>query len=139
MGGFVEDGFLYHAEDWRVLVKSKLHGLRIGTIPDALVWYKAEPWRNQINWRKTDLWGARGRVVELVREHHGSEVALLLKFAQGLLFEQQQPAAPRPQPTASQPQANRQSANAQPSAREAQVRSPKPQQATSKPRQVASR
>ena len=102
-GGFVEDGFLYHAEDWRALVQAKLHGLRIGTVPEALVWYKAEPWRNQTNWRKGDLWGARTRISELVRAHHGNEVASILRLAQGLLFT---PLARQAAPVAEPPAGN---------------------------------
>ncbi|MBS7544284.1 glycosyltransferase [Ancylobacter oerskovii] len=104
-GGFVEDGFLYHAEDWRALVRAKLKGLRIGTVPEALVWYKAEPWRNQTNWRKGDLWGARTRISELVREHHGNEVASLLRLTQGLLFTPTARQAPPPAPAETPPAA----------------------------------
>lgn len=86
IGGFDQLGYLYHAEDWSFLAKASLSGLRVGSIPEPLIWYRAEPWRNLVNWRKSDVWGARSRVANLYQKELPGGVGLTLKYAQSAWF-----------------------------------------------------
>lgn len=83
LGGFDDFGFLYHAEDWRLLCKAKALGVRMATIAEPLVWYRAEAPSGTPNWRKKDVAGARFRAVEALSRDLPEEVRHLLLYLSG--------------------------------------------------------
>lgn len=57
IGGFEEEGILYPAEDWRFLNKAVSRGLKLGVVPEALVYYRLDLEQDQNNWRKMNIFG----------------------------------------------------------------------------------
>ncbi|WP_193316461.1 glycosyltransferase [Methylorubrum populi] len=83
-GGFVVDGRFNHAEDWRFFVKAETQGLRIGVIPEALLWYRAEPETYGGGWRKRDRGGALDRAA--LAYCRGGDEDKFVRLAQGLFW-----------------------------------------------------
>ena len=81
VGGFAEEGLL-HAGDWRFLAKLKSRGYRVATIPDALTWYREDPFGPRVNWLRGDHPAARYRALAELGAALGDEVHQLLLLAQ---------------------------------------------------------
>jgi glycosyltransferase involved in cell wall biosynthesis len=82
VGGFTEEGHLLHAQDWRFLAKLKAKGYRVASLPDALVWYRRDPFADQMNWRRTDVPGSRARALTELAGSADEEIRQLILLAQ---------------------------------------------------------
>ncbi len=83
IGGFDDIGYLYEAEDWHFLAKAQTRGLRIATIPEALVWYRVSADSDKRNWRRQDVDGIRSRVAGALAQDSPSYVGDLLHYLAG--------------------------------------------------------
>jgi O-antigen biosynthesis protein len=85
LGGFTDVGFFAPVEDWRFLLEAKRMGLRIGVMPEALVWYRrhAQVWRN--SWRKKNQNGARRQALDAFLKGRPYDDVLITGYAQGLM------------------------------------------------------
>ncbi len=91
VGGFTDCGFLYHAEDWLLLAKAQAAGLRIGTIPEPIVWYRDETNRYHTNWRKQDIDGARFRVGQALSASLPEHAAQIVNAMAGVYHHRKRP------------------------------------------------
>ncbi len=73
IGGFEEEGILYPAEDWRFLNKAVNRGLKVGVVPEALVYYRLNQDQDQYNWRKMSIYGGLYRVAGYYLDHYRDE------------------------------------------------------------------
>jgi len=83
IGGFDDIGYLYEAEDWHFLAKAQTGGLKIGTIPEALVWYRVDAEGDRRNWRRQDVDGIRSRIASTLAQGMPSYVGGLLDYLAG--------------------------------------------------------
>lgn len=89
--GFTDCGFLYHAEDWLLLAKAQASGLKIGTIPEPIVWYRDEANRYNTNWRKQDIDGARFRVGQALASALPEHAAQIVTSMAGVYHHTRRP------------------------------------------------
>lgn len=89
--GFTDCGFLYHAEDWLLLAKAQAAGLKIGTVPEPIVWYRDEANRYNTNWRKQDIDGARFRVGQALASTLPEHAAQIVTSVAGVYHHHRRP------------------------------------------------